>query len=986
MSLVGRLAGNEFNEDKNIGWADGSTLPVNPCGAGYPSAGPISMNETEPSCSQNQFRGFCCDAHKRINDLSGYYIWEAGVNYHPYVTLNTLPIGTSTTSPKEWDQTAKGCGVHAAVYHHSYAGTGIGTGLQLSPLCAGNAGWNFSPPMPKGCESPWVGDNDCGNEPAMGAMGYWPGVYGVTNRGCWEAYWTQCKKTLFAGLQGGCTNPQSFGIVTFNDISTGMIGNSGSPSTQHPCKKNCMQLSENYYNIVSQGKSADIASTAAQSLIMGGFDRKQIYDCEPAMKNPPLQSDGITTTIASRIQGAKLIFAGFNGWRATYNNTTVNGYVFGTGCVDQPGNTCANFETPYGENTGLYTPTGNGWRGYLWRPTHPDDVWAGAQRLGTHWNNDNAWGQVDDSAWPPVLHTDNSGSPTKPHLWRRRSEWKTSSTGTHSQDFDSCCKYVSFGCTDSSFGSYDVDAELNCDGIPKTNVASALTQNTGFVCFDVNGNDVYGNAYDDPTAPNLCYDTPLQCSVCINTATQGYYDSSNIETYDAASQDYNAPCTEKIWKACGGSGYISHEAWTLQSSNRSMHHEGRPTSDLYGVGGFYNKGGQKWALAGGGWDSWTDNQKPLCSCTNAGCLDSRADNYNSNNILDCTGYDPIDLTNPIAAATGQPLSSLPNGDIRCCIKEFLACTDPTKDNYFCKIDINNTGTPDNAEYCMDDDPLSTIYGLPCWDGTSYICGSVPNGGVPLFNPTGLPFGSQTNNITVSVQDDATCDIVIQGGCMDNGTNASISPYGVSALNYDPNASQHSAAACKYAFVCTQPFASNFEETCDGLTYADLYLAYPDIVAGTINQYVVPWPQCCTFDVAGAGPGCMDPNAINFNPLATIPCPDDCCIYPIEGCTDPNAINFNIDAVIDDGSCIYSTDFPEEGTNFLDGTPIELCMDPLTKEEVLMNVCQPTEIQSEVFIERGTQTVFEPNQRLGEVNTIGGLEIYGYGFYNIKKQI
>ena len=71
---------------------------------------------------------------------------------------------------------------------------------------------------------------------------------------------------------------------------------------------------------------------------------------------------------------------------------------------------------------------------------------------------------------------------------------------------------------------------------------------------------------------------------------------------------------------------------------------------------------------------------------------------------------------------------------------------------------------------------------------------------------------------------------------------------------------------------------------------------------------------------------------------------------------------------------------------MDGTPVQLCREPITKEEVLMNVCQPTEIQSEVFIERGKQTVFEPNQRLGEVNTIGGLEIYGYGFYNIKTQI
>jgi hypothetical protein len=110
------------------------------------------------------------------------------------------------------------------------------------------------------------------------------------------------------------------------------------------------------------------------------------------------------------------------------------------------------------------------------------------------------------------------------------------------------------------------------------------------------------------------------------------------------------------------------------------------------------------------------------------------------------------------------------------------------------------------------------------------------------------------------------------------------------------------------------------------------------------------------------------------------------VYAEEGCTDPSALNFNPLATIDDGSCIYSIDFPEEGTNFLDGTEIELCMEPLTKEEVLMNVCQPTEIQSEVFMERGKQSVFEPNQRLGEVNTIGGLEIYGYGFYNIKRQI
>ena len=63
-----------------------------------------------------------------------------------------------------------------------------------------------------------------------------------------------------------------------------------------------------------------------------------------------------------------------------------------------------------------------------------------------------------------------------------------------------------------------------------------------------------------------------------------------------------------------------------------------------------------------------------------------------------------------------------------------------------------------------------------------------------------------------------------------------------------------------------------------------------------------------------------------------------------------------------------------------------CIPPLTKEEVLMNVCQPTEIQSEVFIERGKQSVFERIQRFGEISTIGGLLTYGYGFNNIKEEI
>lgn len=65
-------------------------------------------------------------------------------------------------------------------------------------------------------------------------------------------------------------------------------------------------------------------------------------------------------------------------------------------------------------------------------------------------------------------------------------------------------------------------------------------------------------------------------------------------------------------------------------------------------------------------------------------------------------------------------------------------------------------------------------------------------------------------------------------------------------------------------------------------------------------------------------GCMDPTALNYNPLATID--DGSCIYSTDvyGCTDPLALNYNPIATIDDGSCIYSNDT----------TDVYGCMDPI----------------------------------------------------------
>ena len=205
-----------------------------------------------------------------------------------------------------------------------------------------------------------------------------------------------------------------------------------------------------------------------------------------------------------------------------------------------------------------------------------------------------------------------------------------------------------------------------------------------------------------------------------------------------------------------------------------------------------------------------------------------------------------------------------------------------------------------------------------------------------------------------------------------------------ALNYCPPCNQDCAgnipftdfSCCDFPIMgCMDPLATNYQFDCAGTN-----VGQPDVDDG-----------CCEY--AGVGQGCPDPAAINYGGPAVLGCgsppnPNDtsCCVYPAYGCTDPLATNYDPLAIIDDGTCIYPEMEVPVGLNPYNGHEIELCMSAITKEEVLINVCQEVEIQSELFINRGKQSVFESSQRMGEIETIGGLEIYGYGFYQINKEL
>jgi hypothetical protein len=56
--------------------------------------------------------------------------------------------------------------------------------------------------------------------------------------------------------------------------------------------------------------------------------------------------------------------------------------------------------------------------------------------------------------------------------------------------------------------------------------------------------------------------------------------------------------------------------------------------------------------------------------------------------------------------------------------------------------------------------------------------------------------------------------------------------------------------------------------------------------------------------------------------------------------------------------------------------------PITKDEDLLKVMAQPEIQTNVFVERGKNSAYERVQRLGEVDNLGDLINYGYGFFNV----
>lgn len=109
---------------------------------------------------------------------------------------------------------------------------------------------------------------------------------------------------------------------------------------------------------------------------------------------------------------------------------------------------------------------------------------------------------------------------------------------------------------------------------------------------------------------------------------------------------------------------------------------------------------------------------------------------------------------------------------------------------------------------------------------------------------------------------------------------------------------------------------------------------------------------------------------------------DTYTIPISIDSETNTTGYTIDGV-------YYLDYPEGYTvltgNTVGFTKEEIIFEVLSRNEHFLGFVDEPKIYSDIFVERGKQGVMEMNLRLGEIDNMGELSVYGNGYFKVKKQ-
>jgi len=348
-----------------------------------------------------------------------------------------------------------------------------------------------------------------------------------------------------------------------------------------------------------------------------------------------------------------------------------------------------------------------------------------------------------------------------------------------------------------------------------------------------------------------------------------------------------------------------------------------------------------------------------------GCTDPGACNFNPN--ATCANYSSCDYscygcTNP-EAFNFNPNATIDNNT--CCTDHwatfnveqgqagiwlyseqyFMTGGDNTVNNHFCVKD----GCYSLQVYSFDNLASNQNYSVTLEDGSVWLTGVVDTNYLYTsvsLNPVYGCADPNACNYTPGVTcNDGSCDYASCSGCTD--------PL---ATNYNPDATSDNGKCC-YADMATittsvpstwtiqsslgyyqygttpndstlcissgcytlNVFPTQFDPLDPFGVGGNIFVTITDstgyiVSQGTENAMETGIPY--TFLWGVVVPGCTEPSACNYNPLAT--CNELAfCDYSCLGCTDPTANNYDSNATVDNGTCCFNNWYTVESSSWLE---------------------------------------------------------------------
>ena len=541
-------------------------------------------------------------------------------------------------------------------------------------------------------------------------------------------------------------------------------------------------------------------------------------------------------------------------------------------------------------------------------------------------------------------------------------------------DYD-CCTAVIYGCMDSTFCSYNSNANTPNNNYCHNNMCTGCTdsmainydstavveENPSTCCYHLGCTNTNASNYDS-----------LACEANISCLFDGCTDPTALN-FDGSANNDDGSCEYPV-QGCTDPTAFNYDPLATQDDNTCVPFQyGCTDSTACNYNSAANVNDGSCLITLGCTDSNANNYDSNAQCDDGscdyciyGCTDSTALNYNS----DATCDDGL----CIAAIGGcidsdaNNYDSTANVEDGSCTYDVLGCMDSDADNYDSSATVDDGGCFTAVFGCTDPNSLcnydaaantddgSCGYSFGCtdsnadnYDSSFPLChdqGQCQYEG--CTDPTATNYDSTANvddgscipneafDATVGACDQNWCPATFQWPTSwnsDQGGNKAKLRYRIKDSN-NPWAihrnKQTPYLASDWAGGVpgnTMLFAVNSDyewqaveegsgwNTSGEPTYGTHYFSTPPgAVFGCTTPGSINYNPNATMDDGSCIPnmvGCMDTTADNYNSSANTPC-NGCCIHTIPGCTDPSANNYDSTADTDDGSCEY---------------PVSGCMNP-----------------------------------------------------------